>query len=107
MHASDVLVTKPGGLTSAEALVARIPLVLCKPLPGQEERNARVLVEAGAALRTRRMEELSSVVETVLTDRRVRDRMLDGARGLARPHAAAEAAEMIAGLVRTPKEVVA
>lgn len=107
MHAADVLVTKPGGLTAAEALVAQIPLVLCKPLPGQEERNARVLVETGAALRTRRIEELSSVVETVLADRGLRERLLDGARRLARPHAAAEAAEMIAGLVRTPKEVVA
>ena len=52
MHAADVLVTKPGGLSTAEALVAQVPLVLCKPLPGQEERNARVLVEAGAAVRT-------------------------------------------------------
>ncbi len=73
MHAADVLVTKPGGLTTAEALVAKIPLVLCKPLPGQEERNARVLVEAGAALRTRRMEEFPEVVEDLLGDRKRRD----------------------------------
>ena len=47
------------------------------------------------------------VVERVLTDRGLRERMLGGARRLAHPHAAVEAAEMIAGLVRTPKEVVA
>ena len=55
MHAADAFVTKPGGLSTAEALVAQVPMVLCKPLPGQEERNARVLVEAGAAVRTRRV----------------------------------------------------
>ncbi len=107
MHAADVLVTKPGGLTTAEALVAQVPLVLCKPLPGQEERNARVLLEAGAALRTRRFDDLPSIVESVLADRGVRERMLAGARRLARPHAAAEAAAMIASLVHAPKEVVA
>ena len=51
MHAADAFVTKPGGLSVAEALVAAIPMVLCKPLPGQEERNARFLIERGAAVR--------------------------------------------------------
>ena len=106
MHAADILVTKPGGLTSAEALVAQVPLVLCKPLPGQEERNARVLIEAGAAVRTRRVENLPEVVETLLADRTRRERMLAAARRLGRPNAAEEAAAMIAHLVQR-KEVVA
>ena len=107
MHAADVLVTKPGGLTTAEALVAQVPLVLCKPLPGQEERNARVLVEAGAALRTRRIDDLPATLEAVLTESAVRERLIAGARRLARPCAAAEAAAMISALVQPPKEVVA
>ncbi len=106
MHAADLLVTKPGGLTTAEALVAQVPLVLCKPLPGQEERNARVLVEAGAAVRTRRVENLPEVVEALLADRTRRERMLAAARRLGRPDAAREAAAMIARLVQR-KEVVA
>lgn len=107
MHAADVLVTKPGGLTTAEALVAKIPLVLCKPLPGQEERNARVLVDAGAALRTRRVDELPPVVEDVLGSRELRERMIAAASRLARPNAAAQAAAMIADLVEMRREVVA
>ena len=63
MHAADVFVTKPGGLSTAEALVARVPMVLCKPLPGQEERNARVLVERAPRLRTRRVDELPAALE--------------------------------------------
>jgi processive 1,2-diacylglycerol beta-glucosyltransferase len=107
MHAADVLVTKPGGLTTAEALVAQIPMVLCKPLPGQEERNARVLVDAGAAVRTREVDELAPIVEALLGDSARRERMIAAARRLGCPNAAGEAAAMIARLVESRKEVVA
>lgn len=104
MHAADVLVTKPGGLTTAEALVAQVPLVLCKPLPGQEERNAGVLADAGAAVQTRRVQELPGVLEALLRDERHRGRLIRAARALARPHAAGEAASLIAALARERKE---
>ncbi|MBV9027919.1 MAG: hypothetical protein JO311_04840 [Candidatus Eremiobacteraeota bacterium] len=104
MHAADVLVTKPGGLTTAEALVAQIPLVLCKPLPGQEERNARVLAGAGAAVQTRRVQELPGVLEALLCDEPHRRSLILAARGIARPHAAGEAASLIAALARERKE---
>jgi processive 1,2-diacylglycerol beta-glucosyltransferase len=107
MHAADAFVTKPGGLSAAEALVAGIPMVLCKPLPGQEERNARVLSEAGAAIRTRTVAELPAAIGTILTDAAQREGMVDAARSLARPNAAGEAASMIARLVSMRKAVVA
>lgn len=107
MHAADALVTKPGGLTTAEALVARIPIVLCKPLPGQEERNARMLLESGAALGVRRMEELPEALENLLGMQRLRERLLDRAARIARPNAARDAAELIAGLARRRDEVFA
>ena len=107
MHAADVLVTKPGGLTTSEALVAQLPMVLCRPLPGQEERNARILVESGAAVRSRSIEELPALVETLLRDRKRRERAIAAAGRMGRPNAAAEAAAMIAGMVELRKEVVA
>jgi processive 1,2-diacylglycerol beta-glucosyltransferase len=107
MHAADVLVTKPGGLTTAEALVAQIPMVLCKPLPGQEERNARFLLEEGAALRIRQVDDLPPVVERLLSGDDERDRMIAAARRVGRPNAAGEAAAMIGDLVRLGKEDVA
>ena len=107
MHAADVLVTKPGGLTTSEALVAQLPMVLCRPLPGQEERNARVLVESGAAIRSRAIEELPALVETLLSDGKARERAVAAALRIGRPNAAAEAAAMIASMVEIQKEVVA
>ncbi len=107
MHAADVFVTKPGGLSTAEALVAAVPMVLCKPLPGQEERNARVLSEAGAAVRVRSVRELPAVLDTILNDSGRRARMMAAAKRLARPDAAGEAASMIARLGTMRKTVIA
>lgn len=107
MHACDVLVTKPGGLTAAEALVAGIPMVLCRPLPGQEERNARFLVDGGCAMRVRRLEELPEVLSAVLSDADRRARMRCSALALGRPHAAREIGGLIARLARVREECVA
>jgi len=100
MHAADVLVTKPGGLSTSEALAAALPIVLLRPLPGQEERNLRYLVSRGAALRTTHGEELVQVVADVLHDERVVSRLRAGARNLAHPDAAERVAARIATLAQ-------
>ncbi|MCZ8514063.1 glycosyltransferase [Paenibacillus filicis] len=51
MAAADLLLTKPGGLTTTEAVTMGLPMLLVKPIPGQEEDNAEVLVKAGVAAR--------------------------------------------------------
>ncbi len=64
--ASDVVVTKPGGLTTCEVVAAGVPLVLSAAIPGQEEGNARFLSEAGAALRQEDPTELVASVVRLL-----------------------------------------
>lgn len=107
MHAADVFVTKPGGLSTAEALAARKPIVLLKPLPGQEERNVRVLTEWGVAIRARTTAELPHVLSAILTDSLRRERMIQAAGQHGRPDAARDAASLIFRLARAPKEVPA
>jgi len=107
MHAADVFVTKPGGLSSAEALAAAVPMVLSKPLPGQEERNARVLTDWGVALRARTLAELPQTLMAVLTDSNARERMISQAKAFGRPDAASDAAKLIALLAMGAKEGVA
>ncbi len=102
-----MFVTKPGGLSVAEALVAQVPLLLYKPLPGQEERNARVISDARAGIRVRKLDDLAETLRRVLTDADLRAALAAGARTLARPNAAGEAASMIARLVSLRKAVVA
>jgi processive 1,2-diacylglycerol beta-glucosyltransferase len=101
MHAADVLVTKPGGLTTSEALAAGVPLVLLRPLPGQEERNARYLIARGAALRGTRASDLMRAVDGVLHDPLVSERVRAAAAHLAHPDAAERIAARIAALTQT------
>ena len=52
MTAADLVVTKPGGLSVSECLARHKPMLLVSPIPGQEERNADYLLEAGAAIKS-------------------------------------------------------
>jgi processive 1,2-diacylglycerol beta-glucosyltransferase len=51
MALADLVITKPGGLSTSEAIAMRLPMLLYRPLPGQEEDNARFLTKAGVAVR--------------------------------------------------------
>lgn len=51
MACADLVVTKPGGLTTSECLAMGLPMIVNAPIPGQEERNADFLLEQGAALK--------------------------------------------------------
>lgn len=50
MAASDCIITKPGGLTTSEALAMKLPMIVINPIPGQEERNLEFLLNNGAAM---------------------------------------------------------
>jgi processive 1,2-diacylglycerol beta-glucosyltransferase len=100
MRAADVFVTKPGGLSTSEALAAGVPLVLLPPLPGQEQRNARYLSSRGAALRVAGGSDLRAQVASVLRDEGVAARLHAAGAQIARPHAADHVAARIASLAQ-------
>jgi len=99
MHASDVLLSKPGGLTSSEALCAELPMVLVKPLPGQEERNTRYLVSRRAAVRAKGERQLVQMVREILTSGERRAHLCESIEKLRRPDAARTVAERIVELL--------
>jgi processive 1,2-diacylglycerol beta-glucosyltransferase len=88
MAAADLLVTKPGGLTVSEALSCGLPMALIRPIPGQEERNAVSLAEAGAAARAESPAALAGLVEGILGAPGRLAEMRRRARALGRPRAA-------------------
>jgi processive 1,2-diacylglycerol beta-glucosyltransferase len=98
MHASDVLLSKPGGLTSSEALAARLPMVLVKPLPGQEERNTRYLVSRKAAIRAAGPRGIGRAVSEVLGSGPTAQRVRASIEALRRPDAARDVAERVSAL---------
>ncbi len=99
MHASDVLVSKPGGLTSSEALAARLPMVLVKPLPGQEERNMAYLVDHEAAIRATDFPRVTDAVREILTSPERRSRLGCRIEALRHPRAAYDIADRILALL--------
>ena len=68
MSAADLIVTKPGGLTSSEALAKRLPMVIVNPIPGQEDRNVEFLLNNGAAVATSKTLKLDEAVWMCLHD---------------------------------------
>ena len=93
MAAADLMVGKAGGLTTSEALARALPMALIEPIPGQEERNADHLLEAGAAIRCNNLPAAAWKIAVLLDDAERLARMRDAARGLGKPGAAARIAE--------------
>ena len=98
MAASDVVVTKAGGLTVMEALSRHLPLVIYHVIPGQERVNARYVCRHGAALLLHRPPEVAEAVRHLAMKPERLASMRDAAKALSRP----DAAERIAREVVRP-----
>ena len=94
MAASDLIVTKPGGLTSSECLAMGLPAVVSKPIPGQEERNSEFLIDNKVALPARNASELVLSVRALIEDEGLRQYMSARARSLAKRRAVYAVAEV-------------
>jgi processive 1,2-diacylglycerol beta-glucosyltransferase len=88
MSASDILLGKPGGLTTSEALAKGLAFVIVNPIPGQEERNSDHLLEEGVAVRCNNLPVLAFKVDRLLADTSRFEAMKANARRLGRPRAA-------------------
>lgn len=95
MDAADLIVTKPGGLTTTEILAKGKPMALVAPIPGQEQRNCEYLLEEGAAVRLYDTSDAAWHLEKWLTDKARMDRMHMAAQAISRPRAARDIAERL------------
>lgn len=95
MGAATILLSKPGGLTTAEALARGLPMMILDPIGGQEERNADVLLEAGAAVNCVEVTLVVHKLRRLLDDRARLRAMSESARALGRPNAASDIARIV------------
>ncbi|MEW6089097.1 MAG: glycosyltransferase [bacterium] len=95
MDISDLIITKPGGLTSAEVLIKGLPMVIVNPIPGQEEYNSRFLVKNGTAVRVDNINELGSTVKMLFKDPEKLLQMKQSALKLAKPTATSDIGNII------------
>jgi processive 1,2-diacylglycerol beta-glucosyltransferase len=89
MAVADLIITKPGGLTSSEALAMGKPLFILNPIPGQEAANSDFLLEHGAAAKANRVEDLPYRIEQLLGTKKLAE-MGRAAKALGRPEAASD-----------------
>ncbi|SIO39169.1 processive 1,2-diacylglycerol beta-glucosyltransferase [Singulisphaera sp. GP187] len=100
MAAADLVVGKPGGLTTSEALARGLVFVVVSPIPGQEERNSDHLLEEGAAIRCNNLPALAYKIDRLLDDPERLATMRANVQRLARPRAAFDIVEKLLTLKR-------
>jgi processive 1,2-diacylglycerol beta-glucosyltransferase len=88
MAVADVVVSKPGGLTSSECLAAGAPMLIINPIPGQESRNADYLLEQGAAIKANNLPTLAYKMQELLANPAKLKQMKADARRIGHPRAA-------------------
>lgn len=88
MSAADVLVSKAGGLTSAEAMALGLPMVIVDPIPGQETRNAEIIVEQRAGWKALDIANLGYKLKRIIEDPKLLESAQIAAAGLGKPNAA-------------------
>ncbi len=100
MAVAELIVGKPGGLTTSESLARGLVMVIVNPIPGQEERNSDHLLEEGAAIRCNNLPVLAHKIDGLLADRKRFAAMKAAVARLAHPRAAFDIVEHAARLVR-------
>lgn len=93
MTAADLVMTKPGGLTTSEALATGTPLIIVNPIPGQESRNSDYLLENSAAIKINNLATLTYKLERLLSDSTRLEQLRQNAKRLGKPRAAFDVAE--------------
>ena len=97
MAASDVMITKPGGLTASEGMARSLPMIVLDPIPGQEEANASYLQESGVAWRAHDLGSLDYKLGRLVSSTEDRSAMRRACERTGRPRAAFEVAKVLAG----------
>jgi processive 1,2-diacylglycerol beta-glucosyltransferase len=90
MAVADVVVSKPGGLTTSEVLARGAAMAVVNPIPGQESRNSDFLLENGAAIKINNLATLTHKLGLLLNDPSRLAGLKANAKRLGRPQAAAE-----------------
>ena len=86
MSISDLVITKPGGLTITESLASKLPIIIINPLPGQEEENAEFLENAGAAIWIKKDDNPKQIIDTILLNKDKLTQMRKNSEMLSRPY---------------------
>ena len=103
MDASDLIITKPGGLTSSEFLAKKLPAIIMNPIPGQENRNTEFLVNNGAAIMVTDTFSLEEALFEMMESPVRIDLLRKSVEILGKPNATQDVCEFIINLAKGEK----
>lgn len=95
MSISDLVVTKPGGLTTTESLASGLPIIIINPIPGQEEENAEILENFGVAMWLKSDNNYDTMIEDILSDEKKLHQMKINTKLLAKKNSTREICNII------------
>ncbi|MDP2920780.1 MAG: glycosyltransferase [Candidatus Omnitrophota bacterium] len=101
MEASDVIITKPGGLTTSEALTKNLPMIIIHPIPGQETKNTEFLLKQGVALRAEDGSDVAALIQELFSNSVKLDEMRKKADLIKKPDSAMDTARLILNSITT------
>ena len=97
MSISDLVVTKPGGLTTSESLASGLPIIVINPIPGQEEENASFLENSGVAIWIKKHDDEKVVLEELFNNPAKMQKLKINARLLAKKNSSKDICEILLG----------
>lgn len=95
MEISTLIITKAGGLTTAEAVAKGLPMVIIKPLPGQEEINTTYFLSRGAAVKITDEKLMPQFIQGLLASPATLKAMSDAALRMSKPDASFDIARLV------------
>ena len=98
MHISKVIISKPGGVTTAEVLSMGLPMVIVKPIPGQEINNTDFLTQKQAAIKVDEPKEVYQVIDDLLMNKVKLERLRAAGLKIAKPDASMDIAKLLLSL---------
>ena len=101
MEASDLIIAKPGGATTSESLAKGIPMVVLKPIPGQESGNAKLLKERNAAFFLGEAGDMRVILKGILDYPEVLEEKKREIARLAKPDASLELGRFVLNQIKT------
>lgn len=87
MSISDLVISKPGGLTTSESLASNLPMIIINPIPGQEEENAEFLEKNGTGIWIRKNDSSNEILKNIIDNPKKLDKMKKNTNILAKKHA--------------------
>ena len=100
MDAADCIVTKPGGLTTSEALAKGLPMIMNNPVPGQEDRNVEFLLNAGAAMKVSKTFPIDEALYNLFVNPDRRRIMDSSIKSLQKPNSTKNLADFTIDLIK-------